>query len=630
MGAPLSEAFADTKFRNVAVCLTLALLLFAGLKVVLNTDAFGTDAVKTVPSNQLRNVRTDLAAVFPFNVFGDLIDGMYPAAKVYENGERLGESVNWSRDLREQGAGRTFHFGHMVMFSAPDNTNPVTNGRSYSVAYNPLAWLNLDWLSLAVLAAAWLVLGLVRDNEHTDALRRSPGLWLVLFLLDRFATLASSPNFVLSTVADSNSYISLAKYLGSPEVMFKAFRTGGYPLFYALTPDVLIPTVQLGLFFCAVYVLFAGLRRISGNGWVPLLACLPMATLNNTYRLDALAYSHLLIPDSLALTMGLFAVGTAFLFFGDDRRPRLWLVLCGLATLFAYQLKPSYLFLAVCLPGLGLGWIALCRRGQWKDCLRRQVLPLSLVVLLPLLAFCGFRLAVVGQFGLVSAGGRQLVGLAGNFLDTETARQVSPELHPMALEVAQIIREKKALAPVTSDGERLYRHIFRTYDWIIYGNGELKRLCSGIECDVELGRLSREVLALHPGPYLTWLRAAAADASGRVVEFGRWKAVILWGLGGALAFFLVALVRVGKTVSLRDDVAGVLLACDVKMLAWAFLCLFLTSLLVVILVAIPYSRYLLPTRILFMPFCLCLAGALVRGGVRLWKRVPPSVGKAGK
>jgi len=608
---------------GLALALLLApLLLFIGIKVVLNTDALGTDTVLPVNASQLTNVGSRLAYAPPFSVFGDLTDGMYPSAKVYEDGNRLGASVDWHRDLADLGRGRTFHQSHRVIFSTSDNTHPLQNGRSYAVGFNPLAWLNVDWLTLGLLAALWLGLGRLRDDPLANRLRNAPGLWLALFLLDRFATLVSSPNFVLSLVPDSASYTVLAAQFGSPETLLSAFRTAGYPAFYALVPDALIPAAQLALLFGGVYVVFLGLRALSSDGWVPLAACLPMLAIAGTYRLDAIAFSHLLIPDVPALAMGLFAVGGCLLLLGDGSRRTWWLGLCGLAVFCAYQLKPSYLFLVVCLPGMALGWVVLCRRAEWKAALASVVLPLVLVVAVPLVAFCGLRLAVVGQFGLVSAGGRQLVGLAGNFLDQETAGRVSEALRPMARDVAGIVLEKKALAPASAKGGKLYRHIFRTYDWIIYGNGELGRYCKGVECDRQLGALSREVLALHAGRYLSWLAASAEDSAGRVVLLGRWHLVVLAGLGLALAFFCAALLRARSAVPIGRGLREQLLGCDTKVMVWTFVCLSVSSLLVVILVAIPYSRYLLPTRILFIPLCLYLAGTMVRGGVRLWRAVP--------
>lgn len=613
----------DSKKLAVLVLFLAPFLLFACLKVVLNTDAFGTDTVKPMPKNQLKHVGSKLAYAPPFKVFGDLTDGMFPAAKVYEDDSRLGVSVDWHGDLFQQGNGRIFHQENLVAFSTSDNSHPLTNGREYSVGYNPMAWLNVDWLSLVLLVAVWLSLGFVKGSDTARILRKSPAPWLGLFLFDRFATILSSPNFALSLVPDSGSYTSIAAKLASLEAVLSAFRTIGYPLFYAVTPEALIPAVQLGIFFCAVFIIFLGLRSISGHGWVDLLACLPMATLNNIYRLDPIAYSHLLIPDVMALSMGMIAVGTCLLALGSERNRWLWLGACAVATMCAYLLKPSYLFLVACIPGIALGWIVLCRLYEWKNQLQKAFLPLCIAVLIPLLLFCSLRLAMVDHFGLVSAGGRQLIGLAGNFLDSKTAGMVSEDMRPFANDVAEIMKTKKALAPRSLEGEGLYKHIFRTYDWIIYGNGELIKYCPGtLECDAKLGALSREVLTLHLDRYISWLAASASDALKRAFMLGRWEAVVLGGLGLSLVFFLAALLRAKEVVPLKEGLTGYLLSCDMKMVLWSFICLLVSSLLVIILVAIPYSRYLLPTKILFLPLCLYLIGVMVSGGVKLWQLVP--------
>lgn len=623
MAESSSEPFFKTPNNKVLVCLVLPVLLFAFFKVALNANWFGTDTVRPIVKQQLKHIGSRLAYAPPFKVFGDLTDGMFPAAKVYEDGARLGVSVDWHGDLFQSGMGRTFHQEHIPAFSTSDNSHPMENGRSYSVAYNPLAWLNQDWISAGVLFAAWLVLGMFKDNAAARKLRGSASPWLLFFLVDRFLTILSSPNFALSTVPDSGSYAWMAGKAVSLEAALSHFRTVGYPLFYAIVPDVLIPAVQLAVFFVAVSVLYAGLRAISGKQWVALAACLPMVTLNNTYRLDPIAYSHLLIPDALTLSVGMLAVGTCLLFLAETGRRWLWLTLCGIATFYAYMLKPSYLFLVASMPIIVLGWVVLCRLADWKYALRRAFLPVTLVVVVPLLLFCGLRWTVVDQFSLVSAGGRQLIGLAGNFLDEETVSQVSKDLRPFASDIAEIVREKDALAPSGADGESLYKHIFRTYDWIIYGNGELSQYCSGIECDEKLGALSREILILNMGQYLTWLQASAANAMEKVMMPGRWGMIVQFGFLCGVAFFVVAAVRAKEKMPLKESMVG-LFGCDMRLFLWILICLTASSLLVVILVAIPYSRYLLPTKILVLPLCMFVIASLIHGGVTLWKSVPES------
>jgi len=52
--------------------------------------------------------------------------------RIYENGQELGPAHSLHADIRTQGDGRFSHWGNELYFSASDNSNPLTNGRSYT------------------------------------------------------------------------------------------------------------------------------------------------------------------------------------------------------------------------------------------------------------------------------------------------------------------------------------------------------------------------------------------------------------------------------------------------------------------------------------------------------------------
>jgi len=52
--------------------------------------------------------------------------------RIYENGQELGPAHSVHADIRAQGDGRFSHWGNALYFSASDNSNPLTNGRSYT------------------------------------------------------------------------------------------------------------------------------------------------------------------------------------------------------------------------------------------------------------------------------------------------------------------------------------------------------------------------------------------------------------------------------------------------------------------------------------------------------------------
>jgi hypothetical protein len=68
-----------------------------------------------------------------FGTPGD--NGTYPSQsvlKIYENGVALNPAHSAHADIRSTGSGRFSHWGNELYFSASDNTNPKTNGRTYT------------------------------------------------------------------------------------------------------------------------------------------------------------------------------------------------------------------------------------------------------------------------------------------------------------------------------------------------------------------------------------------------------------------------------------------------------------------------------------------------------------------
>jgi parallel beta-helix repeat protein len=52
--------------------------------------------------------------------------------RIYENGKELGPAHTLHADIRTLGGGRFSHWGNALYFSASDNSNPLTNGRTYT------------------------------------------------------------------------------------------------------------------------------------------------------------------------------------------------------------------------------------------------------------------------------------------------------------------------------------------------------------------------------------------------------------------------------------------------------------------------------------------------------------------
>ena len=75
--------------------------------------------------------------IYPFNVLhgGDTAsNGSYSKLRLFENGVELGPAHTQHVTIQASGGGRFSHWYSSLYFSASDNSDPRTNGRSYSIA----------------------------------------------------------------------------------------------------------------------------------------------------------------------------------------------------------------------------------------------------------------------------------------------------------------------------------------------------------------------------------------------------------------------------------------------------------------------------------------------------------------
>jgi hypothetical protein len=54
-----------------------------------------------------------------------------------ENGKPIGTPHSLHEDIRREGSGRFSHWGGWVLFSTPDNSDPNSNAREYTLVHRP-------------------------------------------------------------------------------------------------------------------------------------------------------------------------------------------------------------------------------------------------------------------------------------------------------------------------------------------------------------------------------------------------------------------------------------------------------------------------------------------------------------
>ena len=281
----------------------------------------------------------------------------------------------------------------------------------------------------------------------------SPAFWLALQMAAVVIGIHVRGWGTVHEVPDSQSYVQTG-FL-APARMLASVRTVGCPLFLravaAVSPSLdILPQVHLAFHLLAVVLFCWAMRRFGASAWQAFAASTGILwTIIN----DPLV--HDVASDSLARSL---AVVTVALLLAVAATPRLWLwIVLTLSLACTYHVRPAYLFLVALIPCLGpvlraihAAWHQQPR--QWK----RHTAALLAVAVLPLAAFCLVRLAVVGQFGLVSSGGWNMAGLSVELLDRPLIENRVPEdLRPLALEILEAreqVYRQRGLAPAFRDG----------------------------------------------------------------------------------------------------------------------------------------------------------------------------------
>ena len=360
--------------------------------------------------------------------------------------------------------------------------------------------------------------------DHLRTCSRHPRIWLAAQLL---AVVAAGGVFglwhlKLPLEGDSVSYVATSK-MPSLQAL-TSMRTLGYPLLLKavalVSPNyIVIPWIHLGMFCAAIFFFDFALRRFGASPWQAVLAS------------SALIYALLPLrtPIGLVLTdfpgevLAVTTVGCLFWIAAEPRRPLGWLLMT-VCLLAAYQVRPVYLFLVPLTPCLGLWfmWLRTQHAGiafAWK----RPLAGLLAASCLPLAAFCLMRLALVGNFGLVSFAGYNLSGLAVEMLDSSLAeRELPPRFRPLAREILKE-RQERGLHNAFVHGRWDLARYELNFSPNIYGIAvpTVKRLYGDEPTMVnrELADFSRQVIALRKGRYLLWVAYSIPRAAAKAACF---------------------------------------------------------------------------------------------------------------
>ena len=409
---------------------------------------------------------------------------------------------------------------------------------------------------------------------------------LTLQLVASFSVVGALQGFRPDRVPDTPSYVK-APPLTSVQQALSHHRTFAYPLLLRTLARTglglhAVPWIHAASYFASVLLLWLGISRFSGDGWLALAATTPLAWSSMLYLFRRIQ------PDFLAAAATVVVVGSCFLIASRPLDWRLW-VLFGVSVITAYQLRPAMIFLVVWAPVTAafLRWIR--HRPETRLSLRWAG-GLALVALLPWLAFSALRAATVGHFGLVSFGGHNLSGIAASFVDEELLAELTAPEADIARDVLRVRQRRQwgAFTAVSSPMDAFEQHnknVWRAARPAVerlYNRAQRKRVDDPGRPADDPGRPADEALAsiaLDPRPrpvvvdallsgfgqatirrrpwlYLRWVRESILYGFRQLVRqpWVRWPLVLL------ICSLPILLVRAGRPVPRSRRERTVLLA----------------------------------------------------------------------
>lgn len=372
-------------------------------------------------------------------------------------------------------------------------------------------------------------------------------------------------------------------------------RTFGYPLFLKLVEELAgsraaVPVAHWGAMALSVCVFYWGLREALYSRWTALFSSAALLLGSGQFE-----YAAWVLTDSLGFSLAVAATGFFMAAVAPSPGIAAW---GGLAvfTFLAYQVRPVYLCLIPLWPALSLFLdLFLLRRDAAMWIKLRRMATMAAVVVIPFAAFCTLRWGVVGHWGLVSFGGHNIVGVAGQFLDENLAKDLPAELQPLARKIIEGRARLNAETPPTDFATMLDAYNPTIHEIAIPAAQSLHG-ADNVAVNCSLSRLSREVLRRRPAAYGRWLLGNARFAVknlGRLlfVDYGTRLALVLlfaahgWSLlrdGGSL-----------RREAGADDPAFIEQGCRERhLLFWTALAFAAAKVGLVILVEPAIDRYL--------------------------------------
>ena len=291
-------------------------------------------------------------------------------------------------------------------------------------------------------------------------------------------------------------------------------------LFVALTlggrATGVLPWLQIGAFLGAGWKLAREVRRAGGSSTLAASVAFSFPASNML-----LIWGRAEIPEILARAAIVAALAATLRAASGSARAA---ILAGAMAGIACCLDPAELPFLALLPILA--W--------WLGRRRARTLLLGFAAFGPVLLIAGLRLAVLGDFNIVSFGGYDMAGIAARMVSPEALPRLPAAQRPLAQAIMRRRRRLEAdgtvmKVPPNSTGARslfseeigYFDILARFYDPLLSGavaplrgQGE-----SWVAFNARLQRFDFAVILARPLLWLGWIAGALARMTGRVLVF---------------------------------------------------------------------------------------------------------------
>ena len=353
-----------------------------------------------------------------------------------ENGIALRPRHALHDEIRVRGGGAFSHWNGNLFFSTSDNSDPRSNGRTYSIesptrVHAGIIWfvVILDIISIGMMT--WYE-ALFRSNLMSLAVSHRGLLFYVGFMrimtpMRRVFDLISGPYGFAAISFLIVIYINYIQFSGRPLFLVltpdsmgyvgsSAIRTPGYPFLIAFIRSVfgdldwLVP-VQINLLLISYIMLGLGMRAIFGS-WLVAEAVTALLAIDTNVQSAAWQ----MMSDAPFAAMVTLHVAMIFFLLHHFTRTRA--CCAGLFLVLAILVRPAgYSLLA------GIPFLMVLMRAHWRGIL----LWTGGTTLAGLLAVSAFNAVTVGTFSTQSFGGVALVGHVAYMIQSDPASRY-PEL----------------------------------------------------------------------------------------------------------------------------------------------------------------------------------------------------------